>query len=114
MVPLNLTCLHCLQHFFFRDLFNLYYLVIVKHKVAVVHLCPIGSPRAVLLIERLPVVIGRHTNVVRAGGLVPGWKGDLHKDHAAVCLAQPSGSQIKTLLMTYPSKTDLFGVFACP
>ena len=25
MVPLNLTCLHCLQHFIFEHLFNLYY-----------------------------------------------------------------------------------------
>ena len=26
MVPLNLTCLHCLQHFFFENFFNLYYM----------------------------------------------------------------------------------------
>jgi len=25
MVPLNLTCLHCLQHSLFEHLFNLYY-----------------------------------------------------------------------------------------
>jgi len=27
MVPLNLTCLHCLQHFFFEHLVKLYYTV---------------------------------------------------------------------------------------
>ena len=26
MMPLNMTCLHCLQHSFFERLFNLYYL----------------------------------------------------------------------------------------
>ena len=25
MVPINLTCPHCLQHFFFEHLFHLYY-----------------------------------------------------------------------------------------
>jgi len=25
MVPLDLTCLHCLHHYFFEHLFNLYY-----------------------------------------------------------------------------------------
>jgi len=25
MVPINLTCLYCLQHFFFEHLFHLYY-----------------------------------------------------------------------------------------
>jgi len=26
MVPINLTCPHCLQHFFFEHLFHLYYM----------------------------------------------------------------------------------------
>jgi len=26
MVPLNFNCLHCLQHFFFEHLFDLYYI----------------------------------------------------------------------------------------
>ena len=34
MVPLNLTCLHCLQHSFFEHLFNLYYLSVYMSGVA--------------------------------------------------------------------------------
>ena len=33
MVPLNLTYLHCLQHYFFEHLFNLYY----SHNLSIVH-----------------------------------------------------------------------------
>jgi len=30
MAPLNLTCLHCLQHSFFEHYFNLYYITIYR------------------------------------------------------------------------------------
>ena len=41
MVPLNMTCLHCLQHSFFEHLFNLYYTKlswVCQHNVATLKL----------------------------------------------------------------------------
>jgi len=37
MVPLNMTCLHCLQHSLFEHLFNLYHLKQARNSISLLN-----------------------------------------------------------------------------